>query len=103
MSDLISRQAAIERLREFEYDDMTSTEEAIGADYCVDIIRTMPSAQLEIIRCRDCKHSERWYRDRRRCFLWVEDGIDVFDDGFCNYADWAIKALQTADADAEGV
>ena len=47
MSDLIDRQAAIERLREFANDDMTSTEKAIGADYCVDLIRTMPSAQPE--------------------------------------------------------
>lgn len=46
----------------------------------------LPSAQLEIILCKDCKFSEHWYRDRRRCFLWVEDGIAVFDDGFCNYA-----------------
>ena len=42
---------------------------------------------VEVIRCKDCKHSEHWYRDKRRCFLWYEDGIDVFDDGFCNYAE----------------
>lgn len=41
---------------------------------------------VEVVRCKDCKHSEHWYRDKRRCFLWVEDGIDVFEDGFCNYA-----------------
>ena len=41
----------------------------------------------EIIRCKDCKNSEHWYRDRRRCFLWSEDGVSVFDDGFCNYAE----------------
>ncbi len=43
--------------------------------------------QPEIIRCKDCKNSEHWYRDRRRCFLWSEDGVSVFDDGFCNYAE----------------
>ncbi len=42
---------------------------------------------VEVVRCKDCKHSEHWYRDKRRCFLWSEDGIDVFDDGFCNYAE----------------
>lgn len=41
----------------------------------------------ELIRCKDCKHSEPWYADKRRCFLWHEDGIDVFEDGFCNYAE----------------
>ena len=40
---------------------------------------------VPVIRCVDCKYSEHWYRDKRRCFLWVEDGIDVFDDGYCNY------------------
>ena len=43
--------------------------------------------QPEIIRCKNCKHSERWYGNRRRCFLWSEDGNSVFDDGFCNYAE----------------
>lgn len=43
--------------------------------------------QPEIVVCKDCKNSEHWYRDRRRCFLWSEDGVSVFDDGFCNYAE----------------
>lgn len=43
--------------------------------------------QPEIIRCNECKHSEPWYRDKLRCFLWHEKGIDVFGDGFCNYAE----------------
>ena len=47
----------------------------------------LPYAQPEIIRCKDCKNSEHWYRDKRRCFLWAEDGIGVFDDGFCSYAE----------------
>lgn len=50
-------------------------------------IKALPSAQPEIIRCKDCKHSEHWYKDRRRCFLWNEDGVSVFDDGFCNYGE----------------
>ena len=41
----------------------------------------------ELVRCKDCKNSEHWYRDKRRCFLWAESGIDVFDDGFCNYGE----------------
>lgn len=46
----------------------------------------LPSEQPEIIRCKDCKYCEHWYADKGRCFLWHEDGIDVFEDGFCNYA-----------------
>lgn len=41
----------------------------------------------ELLQCKDCKHSEPWYRDKRRCFLWAETGIDVWDDGYCNYAE----------------
>lgn len=51
------------------------------------VLFNLPSAQSEIIRCKDCKYSERWYRDKRRCFLWHETGIDVFEDGYCNYAE----------------
>lgn len=39
----------------------------------------------ELVRCEYCKHSVVWYGDKRRCFLWNENGIDVFEDGFCNY------------------
>ena len=39
----------------------------------------------KIVRCENCENSEPWYRDKSRCFLWYEDGIDVFNDGFCSY------------------
>ena len=77
--DTIYRQAAIDAVsrgcQEFR---------GIFAE-CEKNLNELPSAQPEIIRCRDCKHSEHWYK--RRCFLWAENGIDVFDDGFCNYAE----------------
>lgn len=41
----------------------------------------------KVVRCKDCKNSEHWYADRRRCFLWHENGVSVFDDGFCNYGE----------------
>lgn len=52
-----------------------------------ELIDEQPDALPEIIRCKECKHSEHWYKDKRRCFLWAEDGIDVFEDGYCNYAE----------------
>lgn len=42
---------------------------------------------VPVCRCKNCKHSEPWYRDKYRCFLWVETGIDVFEDGFCSYGE----------------
>ena len=41
--------------------------------------------QEDIVRCKECEHSKEWYGDKRRCFMWHESGIDVFEDGFCNY------------------
>lgn len=40
----------------------------------------------QLIRCKYCKNSKHWYGNRRLCFLWNEEGVGVFDDGFCNYS-----------------
>lgn len=42
---------------------------------------------VPVVRCKDCKYSEHWYGDRNRCFLWAEDGIGVFEDGYCSYGE----------------
>ena len=53
-----------------------------------EMIQNAPTVDaVPVIRCKDCKHSEPWYADKRRCFLWSDAGIDVFEDGFCNYAE----------------
>ena len=52
-----------------------------------DARKELSLAQPEIIRCKDCKYCEHWYADKGRCFLWHEGGIDVFEEGFCNYAE----------------
>ena len=57
-----------------------------GVQWLLEYIDGLPSADVHpVIRCKDCKHSTEWYRDKRRCFLWCEDGIDVFEDGYCSY------------------
>lgn len=59
MSDLISRQAAIDALRTC-YDTETITmdngDEYINYDDAVGEIEQLPPAQPEIIRCKDCKY-----------------------------------------------
>lgn len=40
---------------------------------------------VPVVRCGECKHSKPWYKDKYRCFFWVETGVDVFEDGFCSY------------------
>ena len=85
MDDLISRQAAIDALKNERSD--WNCDYNVPVDHCIDAIYSVPSAQPEIIRCKDCKHGEHWYRDNARCFLWHDTGIDVFEDGFCSYAE----------------
>ncbi len=46
-----------------------------------------PLNVVPIVRCKDCKHSKHWYRDKNLCFLWSKIGVNVFDDGFCNYGE----------------
>lgn len=42
---------------------------------------------IEIVECKDCKHSKEWYGDRRLCYLWSEVGVSVFESGYCNYGE----------------
>lgn len=80
MDDLISRADAIEHLR-----SNIAYMRAFGCARAITLIKEVPS--VELVRCKDCKNSEHWYGDRRRCFLWNEDGVSVFDNGFCNYGE----------------
>ena len=88
-TNTIDRQVAIDAiLREYNTDDSDyPTDYQQGLSAAKRIIEQMPSAKMEIVRCRECKHCEHWYADKGRCFLWHEDGISVFEDGFCNYAE----------------
>ena len=70
MNDLIYRQAAIDAL-----DCINGTEE---------VLRSLPSAQPEIVRCKDCiKH-----RKSGLCEGWSRYGtITTRDEGWCAWAE----------------
>lgn len=51
MNDLISRQAAIEKLR-----SNLAYMHAFGADRSITLIEELPSAQPKIIHCGDCRY-----------------------------------------------
>ena len=55
MDDLISKQAAIDAVLRAE-----ALVRAYGYRYAADAVRELPSAQPEIIRCKDCK----WWRQQ---------------------------------------
>ena len=50
----------------------------------VEDIEEAPIICENIVKCKNCEFSDYWY-EKLRCYLWAYDGIDVLDDGFCNY------------------
>ena len=67
MSDLISRQAAINA--------MESINDSICEQQAIDALCELPSAQPEIIRCKDCKY----WQPHTQC------GFDEDNDEYHNY------------------
>jgi hypothetical protein len=55
MSDLIDRQAAIDALNKLKIYRPLDSDRYVISD-CLNKIVNLPSAQLEIIYCKDCKH-----------------------------------------------
>lgn len=84
-NELISRQAAIDRInkqREHLQPDIYPPDKIGDAAYriCAEFIERLPSAQPEIIRCRDCKHR---YLDG---MIWnCPFGLSGGEDFFCAY------------------
>ena len=88
-TDTISRQAAIDALlEEVRLVDgyYVENDEVIDKDDAVEAMRLLPSAQPEIIRCKDCK----WWSndDYRECSSPNYDDGYVTPAGFyCGYAE----------------
>ena len=103
MDDLISRQAAIDAKQEFRNPNVVRSTEARtaydrtyakGWNDCnsawIDVVKDLPSAQPEIIRCKDCK----WYgrADKRRFYRGTDclnHRIDTIvpDKDYCSRAE----------------
>lgn len=85
MDDLISRQAAIDALGEKPL-AWTEGEYELGLQNQwqsdVDALNDLPSAQLEIIRCRNCKFASG---DSRICMQFGHSPIGELD--FCAWAE----------------
>lgn len=66
--DAVSRQAAIDLVTDMEF--MNNTAKGILRDR----LRKLPSAQPEIIRCKDCKY---WHKE-------IHNGIEYFNFSSCD-------------------
>ena len=86
-SDLISRQAAINEIKEiYEWHDNVTKERII------EHFERLPSAKPEIIQCRDCVYGEqddigRWFCRSLGCQVGDEDGSGFCADGERREAD----------------
>lgn len=96
MDDLISRQSAIDALKEHRnlfcdntpdtfsvlpYGDKCRVDEL---DMAIATLINLPSAQPEIIRCKDCKH---WSRESICDGFCSEDCMRHDEDFYCGYAE----------------
>ena len=83
MSDLISRQAAIDAVHE-EFDECLVWDESgeTTANEIERILDGLPSVQQEIIRCADCKY----YRQNDYGDSWCarQKGFDQMPTDFCS-------------------
>lgn len=91
MSDLISRQAAMAFPLSWEHRDKEhgSDEFISGVECYRDYIEELPSAQQEIIRCKDCKYrgeteDGEYNPEDIVCAYWMSDGLSETD--YCSYA-----------------
>ena len=89
MSDLIERQAAIDAIRAstLKYTGFMEMEMYTDDD-AVEAIEDLPSAQPEIIYCRDCIHA---IKDRLCGGYWCKGNV-VKGRHYCGY-DWMIESI----------
>lgn len=92
MNDLISRQVALDALGEAPEVWMDSPEEFAALNQWemdVTAIEAVPSAEPEIVRCKDCKYMTEHYDTDGNVPYWTcsewDAGTDY--DGFCHYAE----------------
>ena len=83
MEDLISRQDAIEAVQNRHM--MLNKEKVL----LINDLEKLPSAQPEIVRCKDCKYMTEHYDTDGNVPYWTcsewDSGTDY--DGFCHYAE----------------
>lgn len=83
-ADLISRQDAIDALYHAVRDYDTEALCVVNFNDAVRKIRAVPSAQPEIIRCKDCKHRSK----SGLCNMWSVFGtVTTDDDMYCSYGE----------------
>ena len=91
MNDLISRQAAIEAIQARADMELAKVNHyyLMGFQEAAEAVESVPSAQPEIIHCRDCKH---WKTDHPtangyHCCHRIHNAFPMREDDFCSRAE----------------
>lgn len=80
MNDLISRQDALDAITNMRDAARNNWGDArISGHVAAEIIRDLPSAQLEIITCKDCK-----WKNGTECMAFAR--VVPFPDDYCSRA-----------------
>ena len=82
MSDLIDRQAAIDAVLKISEDETAVHNGWVDPYYVMEMLKRLPSAQPEIIRCKDCKF---FVSDMEWCE--ADDEHPASPDAFCSWAE----------------
>lgn len=87
MDDLISRQQPIDRIRMWlQYDGYSEGERNVMG-CTIQMLEGLPSAEPEIIRCKDCKYFDKYttvpemYQWDAFCLEWARN---TYEDWFCS-------------------
>ena len=89
MNDLIDRQAAIDALNKLKIYRPLDSDRYVISD-CLNKIVNLPSAQPEIIRCKDCRYYKTYqYVNGIRKFLPKCSFNDIYvaEEDFCSQAE----------------
>lgn len=88
--DLISRQAAIDAVHK-EFDECLVWDESgqHTADEVESILYGLPSAQPEIIRCKDCKYGSPngVYGCRLERYNFNDESVRMYGEDYCSFAE----------------
>ena len=86
MSDLISRQAAIDALVDALYD--LDEHDFVDNVFIEEELKRVPSIKPEIIRCKDCKDYQTDWKTRYANMHYCATMDSTMpEDGFCSYAE----------------
>lgn len=88
MSDLISRSATLEILRQAKRDRPLDSDRWVISDIATKVCK-LPEPSAKLIRCKDCKYMTEHYDTDGNVPYWTcsewDSGTDY--NGFCHYAE----------------